>query len=355
MNRLLMTLLFVGVVAGCGAPDSKHESEHAEGAAHTHAEGAAESDHPEETAEQKESHGQAAHTDVDHGVGAHEESDHAASEHGEASGALHLDDARIARAGIQTEAAGPAEIRQTLSLYGIVTADPARTRDVAARFPGLVKSVRVNLGDRVAAGATLATVESNDSLQVYAVTAPIAGTVTARNTNPGESAGDAPLFTVTDLTHVTAELSAFPADRAKLRTGQAVRIVASEGEQIVEGKITLIAPVGSSNNQSVAVRVPLTNRDGRWATGLFVTGEVAVATSKVALTIPQTALQDIAGQSSVFVKTAEGFRTQTVKAGRNDGIRVEVLSGLKAGEVVATTNSFVLKAELGKGEAEHEH
>lgn len=329
MNRIFIALILVATVTGCGVPDKAAETADKARAAEVGPEGEA------------HAAGEAGHADGGHDA--------------EAPGELDMDSERIARAGIQTEAAGPAEIRQTLSLYGTVMADPARTRDVAARFPGLVKSVRVNLGDRVAAGAALATVESNDSLQVYTVTAPIAGTVTARNTNPGETAGDAPMFTVSDLSSVTAELSAFPADRVKLRPGQAVRLVTSEGELTAEGKVALIAPVGSSDNQTVAVRVPLANRDGRWATGLFVTGEVAVATSNVALTIPQAALQDIEGRVSVFVKTEHGFRTQPVKAGRSDGIRVEVLEGLAAGDMIATANSFALKAELGKGEAEHEH
>ncbi|MFZ5699627.1 MAG: efflux RND transporter periplasmic adaptor subunit [Pseudomonadota bacterium] len=341
MNRMFIALILVVAATGCGSPDAGKPNTAEAGHAKSDAHEEGEAGH----AEGEESHaaGEAGHEEGGHG---HDEA---------AEGELDIDADRIARAGIQTEAAGPAEIRQTLSLYGTVTADPARTRDVTARFPGLVKSVRVNLGDRVAAGATLATVESNDSLQVYPVTAPLAGIVTARNTNPGENAGDAPMFTITDLSSVTAELSAFPADRVKLRPGQPVRIVTSEGELNADGKIALIAPVGSSDNQSVAVRVPLANRDGRWATGLFVTGEVAIATSKSALTIPQSALQDIEGKPSVFVKNEHGFRTQPVKTGRGDGIRVELLEGLAAGDVVATDNSFALKAELGKGAAEHEH
>ncbi len=343
MNRTLIALILTAAVTGCGVPDQAAETAEKTQAAKAAPEGEAGHAEGEEHTEGEKGH---AEGEAGHAEGGPEE---------EPAGELDIDAERIARAGIQTEAAGPAEIRQTLSLYGTVTADPARTRDVAARFPGLVKTVRVNLGDRVAAGATLATVESNDSLQVYAVTAPIAGTVTARNTNPGETAGDAPMFTVTDLSSVTAELSAFPADRVKLRPGQAVRIITSEGELTADGKVALIAPVGSSDNQSVSVRVPLANRDGRWATGLFVTGEVAVATSKAALAISQSALQDIDGKPSVFVKTEHGFQAKPVKTGRNDGIRVEVLDGLTPGEVVATVNSFALKAELGKGEAEHAH
>ena len=122
MNRIFIALIVAVAVTGCGAPDQAAET-----ADKTQA---AEAGHE----------GEAGHAE---GEAGHEE---------EAPGELDIDAERISRAGIQTEAAGPAEIRQTLSLFGTITVDPARTRDVAARFPGLVKSVRVNLGDRVAAG-----------------------------------------------------------------------------------------------------------------------------------------------------------------------------------------------------------
>jgi len=72
-------------------------------------------------------------------------------------------------------------------------------RVVAARFPGAIRSVAKKIGDTVREGEALATVEANESLQTYAVTAPLSGVIIARNANPGEQTGDKTLFTVADL------------------------------------------------------------------------------------------------------------------------------------------------------------
>ena len=59
--------------------------------------------------------------------------------------------------------------------------------------------------------------------------------------------------------------------------------------------------------------------------------------------------------SVVFVRVADGFVAQPVTLGRSDGKRTEVTGGLKAGTPYAASGSFVLKSELGKGSAAHEH
>jgi cobalt-zinc-cadmium efflux system membrane fusion protein len=63
----------------------------------------------------------------------------------------------------------------------------------------------------------------------------------------------------------------------------------------------------------------------------------------------------IDGKKVVFVSEGGGFRARPVTTGREDSISAEVLSGLEFGETIATSNTFTLKAELGKSEAEHEH
>src|SRR5690606_5293122 len=93
---------------------------------------------------------------------------------------------RAAKAGIDMDTAGPAPIRETVTLLGRLSLDPARTAQVRARFPGVVRAVRKSQGDAVNSGDVLAMVESNDSLQTYAVRAPLAGTVLSRTISPGE-------------------------------------------------------------------------------------------------------------------------------------------------------------------------
>lgn len=271
------------------------------------------------------------------------------------SEALRLSAAQIANAGIEFASAAPAPVRETLTLYGTIVPNAERVRDVAARFPGVIEAVRVGVGDAVQAGATLATVESNESLRTYAVTAPIAGVVTKRDANTGEQTGDKVLFTVADLSSVWVELSLFPRDIAKIRVGQPVHVRSAEAAVEGEGRIAYVAPIGTSASQTVTARVLLPNAERRWAPGLYVTAQVTLAEAPASVAIRNEALQTLDDRTVVFVQEDHGIEPRPVRLGRRDGTHSEVLEGLTAGERYATANSFVLKSEMGKGEAEHGH
>lgn len=259
-----------------------------------------------------------------------------------------------ATAGLETAATTSGLLRETLALYGSIQPDPERVREVTARFAGVVKSVGANVGDRVRKGQTLATVESNESLQVYAVTAPIAGTLIARSTNPGESAGSAPLFGIADFSSVRAELGAFPRDRGRLKPGQSVTVTAADGKAHGSGRIGFVSPVGTAS-QALSARVPLDNGDGRWTPGQFVEARITVGESQVAQVIPVAALQTFRDQDVVFVNEGERYQAQPVTLGRRDDDHVEVLGGLAAGARVVVANSYLVKADIEKSGASHDH
>lgn len=88
--------------------------------------------------------------------------------------------------------------------------------------------------------------------------------------------------------------------------------------------------------------------------GTIISGRLARGSGDV-LTVPSEAVQTIQGRAVVFVSDAEGFRAHPVIAGRASGGRTEIISGLKGDERIAGVGAFLLKAELGKGEAEHDH
>lgn len=295
----------------------------------------------------KHAEGEAGHKEGEEG---HEE-----GEGGHEEGVLALTPEQIKAAGIELAQAGPATIRETLPLYGVVAPNAERVREVAARYPGVIRSVTTAIGSTVRQGQSLATVESNESLETYTVTAPLSGVVTARNANPGEQTGEKALFTVADLSTVWVELSLFPRDVAKVRVGQEVRVKNSDTNLYATGKLVYVAPFGSSNNQTLTARVLLDNAEGRWSPGLYVTADVTLAESPVNLAIRNEAVQNMEGRNVVFVAEGKGFEPRPVKLGRSDGETSEVLGGVRAGETYATHNSFILKAELGKGEAEHGH
>ena len=276
------------------------------------------------------------------------------AEHGEAhEEKVSLTAEQIKEAGIGVAQAGPASIRQRLSLYGVIAPNAERMRDVAARFPGVIRSVSKRVGDSVKQGEVLATVESNESLQTYSVVAPLAGVVTVRNANPGEQTSDEPLFTVADLSTVWVELSLFPRDLPKVRVGQGVRVRSSDTNATAQGKVTYVAPFGTSSNQTLNARVLLDNADRKWAPGLYVTADVTLSSSAVPIAVANEALQTFEGKTVVFAQSEDSFAPVPVQLGRNDGEFSEVKGGIDAGARYATRNSFILKAELGKGEAEH--
>ena len=288
-----------------------------------------------------------------------EDAEHSAegNEHTEAEGEhgenIELTDEQVAASGIQIAQAGPAKIRETLQLYGSMAPNAERMREVTARYPGVVRTVSKRVGDSVREGEVLATVESNESLRTYSIVAPLSGVVIQRKANPGEYTGETMVFTVADLSTVWVELSLFPRDVAEVHVGQSVRIKSPDTNLSGDGKVVYVAPFGQSANQTLTARVLLDNAEKHWAPGLYVTAEVTLAETAVPVAIRSESVQTMESGSVVFVKSEEGFAPVAVTLGRADGEFSDVLSGLKAGQLYAAANSFILKAELGKGEAEH--
>lgn len=342
MKNLFVIALLSSVlaIAGCGSQEAPQPGPGKEDSAGEHG----------------ESHGSEKHEGADDG---HEHGKSDGDAHAEEEGGhgepLKLSPEARKVAGLEITEAGPVKLIETLLLYGIVKPNAERVRAVTARFPGIVRSVDAKIGDSVTQGKALASVESNESLQVYNVTSPLAGVVTERFTNPGEQAEAQPLFTVADLSSVWIELALFPRDRSRIKVGQSVRVHTGDERESVEGRIVFVSPLGSTPTQSLTARVQLDNKSGQWAPGLHIQGDVVVGTAEVALAVPAAALQELEGGTSVFIEDADGLEPRVVKTGRSDGQWVEILEGLTRGERVVGEGSFVLKAQLGKGEASHDH
>ncbi|HLF10944.1 MAG TPA: efflux RND transporter periplasmic adaptor subunit [Gammaproteobacteria bacterium] len=260
-----------------------------------------------------------------------------------------------ATAGIQTAVAGPGIIEESLPLYGVIGPDVTRVREVKARFPGVIRSVSRQIGDPVRAGDALATIESNESLQTYTVMAPIAGVITQRHAEPGEQAGgDDELFEIADFSRVWAELSVFPRDRARVREGHNVALSA-EGGAAATGTVSYLSPVGNRASQTLTARVELDNSDGRWTPGQFVEGRVTLAATPADLVVPLAALQTFREFDVVFARVDDTYEVRMLDLGRRDDLYVEVLGGLARGTVYVTANSYLVKADIEKSGASHDH
>jgi cobalt-zinc-cadmium efflux system membrane fusion protein len=185
--------------------------------------------------------------------------------------------------------------------------------------------------------------------------APFAGTVIEKHIAVGEVLkDDTEAFVVADLSTVWVDLNLSSKDSLLARKGQRV-VIATDATMQATGTVSYISPVVSDETRTVVTRVVLPNPDGRWRPGLFVTATLTASETPVAVLVPRTATQTLDGQPSVFVQTSEGFVPRPVTLGRANATHVEITAGLQAGERYATTETFILKAEFGKGAASHEH
>lgn len=197
-----------------------------------------------------------------------------------------------------------------------------------------------------------------DSLNRIAVTSPISGRVIARTAVPGQvfaaDAAETELFRVANLDRLSVALSISPADAARVRPGAEIEVVAPGRRR--GARVRFVSPVLDGETRLVRVIADLDNRAGQWRAGEPVQARIRVAGGAApgqGLTIPAAAVQTVENRSVVFVRTREGFRVAPVTLGRRDGPLVAVTAGLNGDETIAVANSFTLKAELGKGEADH--
>lgn len=289
----------------------------------------------------------------------HQEHEHGAAEkHGE-EGQVKLTKEQLQNTNVRIEEAGPARIKTTVAVYGKVAANEEALAHVVPRFPGIVKAVKKRLGDHVERGEVLAQIESNESLRVYDVTAEIAGTITQKDIALGELVkDDKAIFTIANLETVWIDLSIFRQDFGSLAVGAPVEFHTGEGhvagQQHIKAKVDYISPFGSEGSQTMLARSVVPNPKGELRPGLYVDGEVVTGQREAAVAAENGALQTVGGKTVVFVAEGDSFEAREVELGVKDSDRTEITSGLKPGERYVAENSFVMKAELGKGEAEHE-
>ena len=194
------------------------------------------------------------------------------------------------------------------------------------------------------------------NLRRYALRSPIAGRVIDRRVDLGAPVGgdqqEKEIYVVADLSSVWVELTVSAPDLALLKEGDDITIEDSTREKAT-GKTIFVSPMVSKETRTTRVIVSLDNADGRWRPGSFVGASIPVDQRPVALLLPRNALQTIDGKLIAFVQVPDGFEAHAVQAGAMTEDAVEVIGGLKPGEIVAVLNTFVLKSDLGKAKADH--
>lgn len=216
---------------------------------------------------------------------------------------------------------------------------------IAARTAATEASIALRLAQQQLS----ATGGSGGALNRVAIRAPISGQIIARPATLGQTiAADGELYRVANLSRVTIAASLSPADAGRVRPGTPVQVTAAGRRQ--DGRLTFVSPVLDETTRLVQVLATLGNARNTWRVGEPVTASILLPSNgDRSITVPFKAIQLVENKTVVFVRTPPGFKAVPVTTGRHNGDQVVITSGLTGSERIATTNSFTLKAELGKG------
>jgi len=199
------------------------------------------------------------------------------------------------------------------------------------------------------------TTEPDTDAAQYTLLAPMSGRIVAKHLTPGEKVGtEASVYTIADLSSVWLNISIYSQYAEMIEEGQDVTV--HIGDRLASGVVDYISSIVSESSRTVAARVVLDNSDGSLKPGVFLT--VRVETDKVHAdrVVPIGAIQTYEGNSVVFIQDADGIEPVRVTLGRRNDVNVELVGNdVAIGTPIVVTNSFLMKAELGKGSAGHDH
>ncbi len=257
--------------------------------------------------------------------------------------------------GIEIMIAGPATIGETRELFGTVALDPSARSEIRGQFPGRVVSVTKAVGDYVQRGQLLARIESSESLQVYPVYATVSGVVAERNGNPGNVTGDRALYVITDPAQTSVVFNIFPKDLAIIQPGMRVEIEAMDGTPVAASQLGGYLPEGNAEAGTALVRTSVPNRAGRLRAGMALRGKVVVNAVTVPLAVRTEAIQPFRDFKAVFANFGQDYEVRMLELGRSSPEWTEVLSGIKPGTPYAAKGSFLIRADIEKSGASHDH
>ncbi|PHV47473.1 efflux transporter periplasmic adaptor subunit [Janthinobacterium sp. BJB301] len=219
-----------------------------------------------------------------------------------------------------------------------------------------VQNAQQKLSALGASGSGSGTGASKGPLNRYDIRAPFDGMVLEKHITLGEAVKeDANIFVISDLSTVWAEIAVPAKDLATVRMGGKAEVKASAFDASAQGTITYVGALLGEQTRTAKARISLLNPDMAWRPGLFVTVEVVSGEADAPVTVHSTAIQTVEDKPVVFVQVKDGYQATPVVLGRSDGTLTHIKQGLAAGTPYAAQGSFVLKSELGKDSAGHEH
>jgi cobalt-zinc-cadmium efflux system membrane fusion protein len=265
--------------------------------------------------------------------------------------------ADAARAGgVRSERAGPATIAELIDMSGRIEITPEGKADVRARLPGVILSMQGELGQHVRRGQVLLRVESSHSLQTYTVTAPISGTIVEKNANIGDVTGDRALFVIADPTQLHAEFFVYPRDAERVKVGQAVSLRSLSGEAKLTGTVEAILPTADLASQTVLAHVHLPpSAANQFRPGMGIEGAFSITQTQVPLAVRTKAIQRFRDFDVVYAKVGNSYEVRMLELGRRTPEWTQILGGLEPGTDYVTDGAFLIRADIDKAGASHDH
>ncbi len=188
-----------------------------------------------------------------------------------------------------------------------------------------------------------------------AVTSPLTGKITGSRAALGSFVQpETELFRIADPRFIQVEASVTAMDAGRIGVGDPAKIATSTGANL-SATVRSVAPIVNEQTRAATVVLSLAGNHQALSPGEVVQATIMPKNvSPTGVVVPEDAVQNVGGRNIVFVRTATGFKIQPIVVGSRSAGRISILSGLNAGETIATTNAFFLKAEIGKGAGEDE-
>lgn len=190
----------------------------------------------------------------------------------------------------------------------------------------------------------------------YEIRAGLAGSVIARSVALGQTVrSDEELFRIADLSTVWVEVPLYQQHLAAVQPGTRVIVVADAIGAKAEGVVSYISPILTEATRTAPARIVIPNPDGVWRPGLTVRARLVTGEADVPVAIKAAALQAFRDWQVVFLNEGDLYEPAVVEIGRRDGEWIEITSGLKTGQQYVAEGSFVIKADILKSGASHDH
>jgi cobalt-zinc-cadmium efflux system membrane fusion protein len=199
--------------------------------------------------------------------------------------------------------------------------------------------------------------ESNEkNLSRYELRAPLGGVVIEKHVALGEAVeDDADIFTIADLATVLASVTVYAKDLKFVREGQEVNVMSDVLDIEVAGRVAYLGPLLGTEARTAIAHVAIDNPEGLWRPGVFVTVRLVQEEFMAAVAVRPEAIQRIRDWDVVFIQDGDLYEARPLEFGRRTEEWVEVLAGLSPGQMYVSKNSFLIKADILKSGATHDH